>query len=447
MAEKRKRKLKLAAYLRGAGNNIAGWRHHATPSDAPVNIRLYKEIVLMAEEAKFDFAFLADSAYITKESAPYYVSRFDPIVAMSALASVTSRIGFVPTMTTSFSYPYTTARQLASLDKLSEGRAGWNAVTSAIEQVARNFNGDKLYEHEVRYQMAEEYIKVVKGLWDSWEDDAFVRDKESGLYVNFDKMHQLNHQGEYFSVQGPLNMERSPQGRPVVFQAGASEAGKNLAAREADGVFSSTDNLTLENVIAYAQDLKRRAAGFGRNPDDILIFPAMTPIIGRTKQEAEEKYQSTLGYIDDELAVKYLSRFFSFFDFSQFPLDKPLPPLEGIGSNSFKSGTEKILKLAREQNLTLRELAQRIAAPKGDFVGTAEEIADKMQLFYESGAVDGYMVAGDVQPEGLREFIQHVVPILQERGIFRTEYEADTLRGNLGLEYPVNRYTLAGQRG
>ncbi|MNW38797.1 putative monooxygenase MoxC [compost metagenome] len=438
------KQMHLGAFFTGAGNNVAAWRHKDTPSDGPVNLKLNMELAQIAEKAKFDFAFIADSSYITKESTPYFLSRFEPLTILSALAAVTEKLGLIGTFTTSFSEPFTTARQLASLDKLSGGRAGWNAVTSAIEDVAKNFSADKLYDHAERYAIAEEYINVAKGLWDSWEDDAFVRNKETGQYVDLEKLHTLNHKGKYFSIKGPLNMEPSPQGRPIVFQAGASDIGRDLAAKHADGIFSPSTEL--QTALEFYRDVKSRAASYGRKLDEILIFPAITPIIGKTEEEAHRKYEETSKYVDIDLAIRYLSRFFSFYDFTQYPLDEPLPDLGDIGGNSFKSTAETFKRMAREEGLTLRQLALRAATPKGDFVGTAEQVADRMQKLFEAGAVDGFIIYGYVQPEGLRDFAEQVVPILQERGLFRKEYEGSTLREHLKLPYPVNRYTAEREK-
>ncbi|MDO3409428.1 LLM class flavin-dependent oxidoreductase [Saccharibacillus sp. CPCC 101409] len=439
------RKLRLGAFLTAAGSNVAAWRHHATPADAPVNLAHIQTLASLAEQGKFDFLFIADSAYITKDSTPYFLSRFDPMTILSALAVTTKHIGLVGTFTTSYSEPFTTARQLASLDKLSGGRAGWNAVTSALEGLGRNHGQEKIMEHSLRYRVAGEYLEVAKGLWDSWEDDAFVRNKETGQYADFDKMHTLDHEGEFFKVQGPLNMERSPQGRPILFQAGGSDAGKRLAAKHADAIFSRHSDLKL--AAEFARDIREQLASFGRGPDELRIFPTITPIVGATEEEAQRRYEETCAYVDIELALKYLSRYFSFHDFSQYPLDEPLPEgLEQIGKDSFKSTSELYLRIAREEGLTLRQLALRVSTPRGDFVGTPRKIADTIQKRFETGDIDGYIISGHVQPEGLRDFVEQVVPILQERGLFRTEYEEDTLRGHLGLQYPVNRYTAQRER-
>jgi len=439
MARTDNRQLRLAAFLSSMGAHVQAWRHPHTNSRSAADLATFIEAARIAESGKFDFGFIADSTFITKDSTPYFLSRLEPITALSAVASVTTHLGLAATMTTSFSEPFTTARQLGSLDVLSGGRAAWNAVTGALEGHARNHGGEKLYDHALRYRIADEYISVVKGLWDSWEDDAFVRDKDSGQYVDFDKMHTLNHKGEFFSVQGPLNIERSPQGRPILFQAGASEPGRDLAAREADAVFSgSVENIELAK--AYYQDIKARAVAYGRSADDILIFPSITPIVGATEADALRKHAEVAELLDIQVAVKYLSRYFSFFDFSQFPLDEPLPDLGNIGKDSFKSTAENYLRIAREENLTLRQLALRAASPSLQFVGTPEQIADRLQALFEDQVVDGFILHAYLQPEGLREFVEQVVPILQDRGIFRREYEADTLRGNLGLSFPGNRY-------
>ncbi len=439
MSGKKKRKIRLAAFLSGIGSHVQAWRHPDTASDSAVNIDAFIEAGRLAEKGKFDFGFIADSTFITKDSTPYFLSRLEPITALSAVAATTTHLGLVGTMTTSFSEPFTTARQLASLDKLSGGRAAWNAVTGALEGHARNHGGEQLYDHSTRYRIAAEYIQVVKGLWDSWEDDAFVRNKETGQYVDFNKMHTLNHKGEFFGVQGPLNMERSPQGRPIVFQAGASEEGRDLAAREADAIFSGSV-ADVPAAKAYYDDIKRRAVKYGRSPNDILIFPSITVVLGDTEEEARRKYQEVSEFLDVNIAVKYLSRYFSFFDFSQFPLDEPLPDLGDIGKDSFKSTADHYKKKAKENNWTLRQLALYASNPGDQFVGTPEQIADRLQKLFEDEVVDGFILHAYLQPKGLEDFVEKVVPILQQRGIFRTEYESTTLRGNLGLPYPVNRY-------
>jgi len=439
MSSTRDGKLRFGIGLQGGGGH---WRDPTVSPGGSTRIQAYAEYARIAEAAKFDFGFIADSAYITQDSTYHFLSRLEPMAALSAISSLTTHLGLVGTFSTSYSYPFTTARQLATLDKISDGRAGWNAVTSALEGVAKNYNGEKLHEHSLRYKIAEEYIDVVKGLWDSWEDDAFVRDRERNIYAELTKMHTLDHRGQFFQVQGPLNIERSPQGRPVIFQAGASDVGRDLAASHADAIFSSFGEAeSLDEAKAYYKDLKARVVAQGRSSDELLIFPGVSPFIGETEAEAHAKYEAEAAYIDVNHAVKYLSRYFSFFDFGKYPLDEPLPELGDIGKDSFRSTAEYYLRIAREEKLTLRQLAYRAASPKGNFVGTPAGVADKMQRAFEEKAVDGFIVFGSHRQ--LRDFTQRVIPILQRRGLFRTEYEYTTLRENLGIAYPENRYTAA----
>ncbi|UOY92374.1 LLM class flavin-dependent oxidoreductase [Ectobacillus sp. JY-23] len=434
-----KRKLKLGTMLHGPGGHIAAWRHPNAVADASVNFAFYKQLVEKAESGKFDLAFVADGLYITEKSHPNFLNRFEPITLLAALAGASSHIGLVGTLSTSYSEPYTVARQFASIDKISKGRAGWNAVTSPLEGSALNYSKDKHPAHELRYEIAEEFIEVTKGLWDSWEDDAFIRDKDKGIFIDSKKMHRLNHKGKFFSIQGPLNIARSEQGHPVVFQAGSSEAGKELAAKQADAVFTGHDNI--EEAKRFYQDVKSRAISYGRAATDILIFPGISPIVGRTEEEADRKYQEIASLVDIHIALDYLGRFFDHFDFSRYPLDEAFPDLGDLGSQGFQSTTEKIKRMAKEEDLTLREVALRVTTPKKEFIGTPLQIADAVQRWFEEEAADGFMIASAVFPDGLNDFVDYVVPILQERGLFRTEYEHDTLRGNLGLKKPVNRYT------
>lgn len=436
----KQKQLKLGALLHGVGGGTSMWRHPDAQPDASVNFELYKSWVRKAEEGKFDLIFIADGLYITEKSIPHFLNRFEPITLLSALASASRHIGLVGTLSTSYSDPFTVARQFASLDQLSGGRAGWNVVTSPLEGSALNYgrNGKTEHpEHDKRYRIATEFLEVTRGLWDSWEDDAFVRNKETGVFFDPAKLHTLNHEGEFFTVKGPLNIARSKQGQPVIFQAGASEVGKNYASKEADAVFTGHERL--EDAAAFYKDVKSRAVSYGRRPDEVLIFPGISPIIGRTPEEAELKYREVASLVTIENALDYLGRFFEHHDFSQYPLDKPFPDLGDLGKNSFRSGTDKIKKDAREKGLTLREVALQAATPRGDFIGTPEQVADRIQQWFERDAADGFMIAAGV-PSGLEDFVEYVVPILQERGLYRTEYESDTLRGNLGLPVPENRY-------
>jgi len=433
------RKLKFGASLSGIGNSATAWRHPRIQADSSVSFEFYKKSLLKAEEGLLDFAFVADGLFINEHSVPHFLNRFEPITILSSLAAVSTNIGFVGTLSTTYSDPFTIARQFGSLDVISGGRAGWNIVTSPLEGTALNFGNREHPDHAKRYKIAQEFLEVTKGLWDSWEDDAFIRDKEKGIFFDPAKMHTLNHKGEFFSVKGPLNIARSKQGQPVIFQAGSSEAGRNYAAQYADAVFTHQE--TFEEAAAFYKDLKARAAAFGRNPDDILIFPGIGPIVGSTEEDAERKYQEIASLVTIEKALDNLGRFFEHHDFTQYPLDEPFPDLGDLGHNSFQSITNKIKKDALERGQTLRQVALEYATRRGSsFIGTAEQVADNIQLWFEGRAADGFIL-GRAVPGGLEDFIDQVVPILQERGLFRTAYESDTLRGNLGLPIPENRYT------
>ncbi|OAS15224.1 LLM class flavin-dependent oxidoreductase [Paenibacillus oryzisoli] len=434
----KQKQIKLGAIIHGVGGHVSGWRHPEAITDASVNFGFYKGQAQKAEAGKFDLLFIADGLYITEKSIPHFLNRFEPITILSALASVTSNIGLVGTLSTSYSEPFTVARQFASIDLISDGRSGWNVVTSPLEGSAKNYSKAEHPSHPERYQIANEYLEVTRGLWDSWEDDAFVRDKESGVFFDPDKLHTLNHKGEYFSVQGPLNIARSRQGQPVIFQAGASEDGRAFAAKVADAIFAGHESI--DDAKAYYADIKKRVASEGRNPDEVVILPGIAPIIGLSEEEAERKYQEVANLVTIDKALDYLGRFFEHHDFSQYPLDEPFPELGDFGSNSFRSGTDKIKQNAKEKNLTLRQVALNVATPRNEFTGTPEYVADRVQAWFEENAADGFIIAAAL-PKGLDDFVDHVVPILQERGLYRTEYEADTLRGNLGIPVPTNRYT------
>lgn len=434
------KKIKLGAMIHGVGGGWEDWKHPDAITDASTNFQFYKHQAQTAEAGKFDFAFIADSVHITEKSSPHYLNRFEPLTILSALAAVTKRIGLVATVTVSYSEPFTVARQFASLDLISKGRAGWNVVTSWLSGSANNYSKEEHPPHEKRYRIAQEHVDVVKGLWDSWEDDAFTRNKETGQFFDPEKLHTLNHKGEFFSVQGPLNIARSKQGQPVIFQAGTSEDGRNFASKNADAIFVGHENI--EEAKAYYADIKRRVVSLGRNADDVSILPGIRPIIGRTEEEAERKYLETVNLVSIDKAIIALGRPFNDFDFSVYPLDEPFPDLGDLGANSQQGGSTKIKRLAKEHNLTLREVALRFATPKGNFVGTPEKIADTIQQWVEEGASDGFIIGVGI-PGALQDFVELVVPILQERGLYRTEYEHDTLRGHLGLEVPVNRNSKA----
>lgn len=433
-----RKQLKLGAILQGIGNNTSLWRHPEMQADASTSIEFYTKQVKKSEEAKFDFVFIADGLYINEQSIPHFLNRFEPLTLLSALAIETTHIGLVATVSTSYSEPFTIARQFASLDHISGGRAGWNIVTTPLEGTALNF-GPKVHpKHSERYEIASEYVEVVKGLWDSWEDDAFVRNKETGQFFDKNKLHALNHEGKYFSVKGPLNIARSKQGHTVIFQAGASESGRNYAAKYGEAIF--TGHETLEQAQAFYADVKTRAASFGRNQDELLILPGISPIVADTAEEAERKYNEVASLVSIDDALRYLGRFFDHHDFSQYDIDAPFPDLGDIGQNSFQSIANQLKQRSQKDKLSLRQIALSVATPRPTFLGTPEQVANIIEKWFDGKGADGFIIHESI-PNGLIEFTEKVVPILQERGLFRTEYEDSTLRGNLGLTIPQNRYS------
>ncbi|MDR3427482.1 LLM class flavin-dependent oxidoreductase [Silvimonas sp.] len=440
------RQLKLNAFLMTAGHHVAAWRHPDSRADGGIRFDHFKQIAQAAERAKFDAVFFADSAAVWNggpqqeaQSRGAQSDHFEPVTLLSALAAVTEHIGLIATVTTTYNEPYHLARKFASLDHLSNGRAGWNLVTSANAAEAFNFGLDAHVAHADRYARAEEFIDVATGLWDSWEDDAFIRDKASGVFFDPERLHVLDHQGKHFRVRGPLNVARPVQGYPVIVQAGSSEPGKELAARTAEVIF--TAQLTLENAQAFYRDVKGRLAKYGRSPDELKILPGIFPVVGRTREEAQAKYKALQELIHPSVGLALLSGMLGGFDLTGYALDGPLPELPE--SNGGKSRQSLLIDLARRENLTIRELYLRISGARGHLtlVGTGEEIADQLQLWFENEAADGFNVMPPTLPGGLDDFIELVLPELRRRGLFRAEYEGTTLRESLGLARPVNRYT------
>lgn len=434
------RQLRLGFILHGVGPGWDDWRHPDAQVDASTSLAFYKRQAQVAERGKFDYLFVADSVSINARSSPHYLNRFEPLTILSALAAVTEHIGLVGTATVSYTEPYNLARQFASLDHISGGRAGWNVVTSWLEGSAANFGKSEHLAHDVRYRLAEEYLDVVKGLWDSWEDDALVRDKQSGQFLDPDKLHELNHRGEFLSVKGPLNISRSAQGQPVIFQAGSSEDGRNFAARHAEAIFTHAESL--EEGQAFYADVKARARGFGRDPDKVFIVPGARPVIGSTTEEAEARYQDLISLGSLENALRALGRGFNDHNFSVYDPDGPFPrevAAEGFKSNQSQSA--RVLALA-DQGLTLRQIALQSATPRGLFVGTPEQIADRFQTWLEQRGSDGFNLFESL-PGQLELFVDQVVPLLQQRGIYKTDYAGATFRESFGLDKPVNRHTAA----
>lgn len=432
-----KKQIRLGTILHGAGGNMSAWRHPDAVADASINFEFVKDLAIRAEQAKFDFVFVADGLYINEKSIPHFLNRFEPLTLLSSLASVTKHIGLVGTVSTSYSEPFTVARQFASLDHLSGGRAGWNVVTTPLEGTAKNFSKKQHPEHALRYEIADEYLNVVKGLWDSWGEGAFVRNKASGQFFNPHKLHTLHHQGKFFEVEGPLNIERTPQQRPVVFQAGASESGKELAAKHSDAIF--THQNSLEEAQAFYADVKQRLAQYGREADDLLIFQGIPVLIGEDAADVERQYQQTAELVSIQDALNYLGRFFEHYDFAQHDLDAPFPDVGNLGENSFRSTTQEIKQLAKQHNYSLRDLALRIATPFPHFHGTAEQVADQLELWVNESAADGFIIQG-VTPNTIHQVIEKVVPILQQRGVYRLEYEGSTLRSSFNLKAPQNQF-------
>lgn len=438
--------LKLGAFLANSGHHVAAWRHPKAQADASLDFDYFRQVAQTAERGRFDALFVADVValwghHLDALSRTARGEHFEPLTLMAALAAVTSRIGLIATATTSYNEPYHIARKFASLDYLSKGRAAWNLVTSVVSDEAWNFGREAHIDHAERYRRAEEFHDVVKGLWDSWEDDAFTRDKASGQYYDPAKLHVLNHEGEHFRVQGPLNVARTPQGRPVIVQAGSSETGRELAAQTADVVFTAQTSLAAGRD--FYNDLKGRLPRFGRGPDELRIMPGVFVVVGQSQAEAQEKFEQFQELVEPQVGVALLSRMLGNFDLSAYPLDGPLPELPLTDSGQ-RSRQLLLTELAGRENLTLAQLGRRIAGGRGHhcLIGTPTQIADELQAWFEGGAADGFNVLVPHLPGGLEDVANHVVPELQRRGLFRREYSGSTLREHLGLTRPANRYTI-----
>ncbi|ASL42129.1 Putative monooxygenase MoxC [Burkholderia sp. AD24] len=434
------RNLNFGIMLHGAGGHMNSWKHPAGPADASVNLDFITGIAQKAEANGVAFAFVADGLYINEKSIPHFLNRFEPISVLSALATATSKIGLAGTLSTSYSHPFTVARQFASLDLISGGRAGWNVVTSPLEGSAKNYGGEHP-DHELRYEIADEYLEVVQGLWDSWDDDAFVRERDSGRFFDPEKLHTLDHKGRFFQVAGPLNIQRSPQGQPVIFQAGSSDSGIALAGKYADAVF--THSPSLEETRDFAQQVRQSAVLHGRTADDVKIFPGIGPIVGTTLEEAEAKYRVIRDLLTVDDALAYLGRFFEHHDFTQYELDAPFPELGELGTNSFRSTTDRIKNEAKRKGSTLREVALEVATPKSQFIGTGEQIADELIRWFDAGAADGFILGFPAQAEGLDDFVRYVIPALEARGRYSRTLAGTTLRDHLGLPRRESRYAAA----
>jgi FMN-dependent oxidoreductase (nitrilotriacetate monooxygenase family) len=435
------RRLHLGAFMRPVSIHTGAWRYPGAFADANFNVAHLKRFAQTLERGKFDAFFMADHLAVLNMprealKRSHTVTSFEPFTLLSALAAVTERIGLVATGSTTFDEPYHIARRFASLDHLSSGRAGWNIVTTSNPDAALNFGLEDHVEHGERYRRAREFYDVVTGLWDSWADDAFIRDVDRGLYFDPDKLHVLDHKGEYFSVRGPLNIARPVQGWPVIVQAGASDAGRQLAAETAEVVFAGVASLA-DGRRLYA-DVKGRMAKLGRPRDHMKILPGAFVVVGETLAEAREKRARLDSLVHYDSAIASLSVALGH-DASSFDPDGPLPEIPE--SNASKSGRERAIALAEREQLTVRQLAQRLGGFAGlAMVGTPEMIADEMEEWLASEGSDGFNVMFPYLPGGLDDFVDRVVPQLQRRGIFRREYEGATLRENLGLPRPENRF-------
>ncbi|MGF7050882.1 alkanesulfonate monooxygenase [Bosea sp. OAE752] len=435
------RQLHLGAFMRPVSIHTGAWRYPGAYPDANFNFAHLKRFARKLEAGKFDAFFMADHLAVLNMPVEalkrsHTVTSFEPFTLLSALAGATERIGLVATASTTFDAPYHVARRFASLDHISGGRAGWNIVTTSNPDAALNFGLTEHKEHGERYDRAREFYDVVTGLWDSFADDAFTRDRESGLYFDPDKMHVLDHKGEHLSVRGPLNIARPVQGWPVIVQAGASEAGRQLAAETAEAVFAA--HRTLAEGQAFYADIKGRMAGFGRDPDHLKILPGVLVVVGDSVEEAREKRALLDSFVHYDSAIASLSIALGH-DASGFDPDGPLPDIPD--TNASKSGRERTIALARDENLTVRQLAQRLGGYGGlAFVGTPATIADAMEQWLVERGSDGFNVMFPYLPEGLDDFVDKVVPELQRRGLFRTDYAGTTLRDHLGLPRPANRF-------
>ncbi|MCJ9670377.1 MULTISPECIES: NtaA/DmoA family FMN-dependent monooxygenase [unclassified Neorhizobium] len=433
-----KKKLKLGLLLEGAGRTFTDWAHANAVRDAGSSFDFHRRQTQLVEQGKFHFVFLADQVYCEARSEPHALSRLEPIALLSALAVATQRIGLVGTVSTTFSHPYTTARQMATIDHISGGRAGWNVVTSDPNKGCQNYGGVPQLSHADRYRMAREYVGLATALWDSWEDDAFVQDKEKGIFFDPAKMHTLNHKGEFFQVQGPLNIRRAPQGYPLLLTATFSKEGRVFAGECVEGVFSIPENLP-ESQDLYRQ-IKAAAINAGRNPEHVIILPTCKPIVGSTEEETAKLVQERRASVSFEQKLRYLGKWFKNHDFSVYDPDGQIP-LEVIASGliGHEGEVERIEHATKVEKLSLRQIAERFGQPVDRFAGTPQQIADEMELWLREKGADGFIM-GEPLPGQLKVFVEEVVPLLQRRGLFHEDYEGATLRENLGLPRPKNRF-------
>ncbi|MEN8549996.1 LLM class flavin-dependent oxidoreductase [Acinetobacter soli] len=430
------RKLHLNLFLDGYGHHLASWRHPASQLDLNPYTR-YLQAAKIAEKGKFDAIFFADSlAFDPKiaQSGKLRGSEIEPITLLTAIATQTRHIGLIATATTTYNEPYHLARKFASLDQISGGRAGWNLVTTDFALEAKNFSNQEHVKHQDRYARAEEFYDVVQGLWQSWEIDAAIYDKTEGRFFNPDKVHSVNHHGEIFQVKGPLNVGPSPQYHPVIVQAGSSERGKSLAARTADVIFTAQPHFTAART--FYQDVKQRLPHFGRDPQELLVMPGVYVLVAHSEHEAKAQQQLLDDLVDDEIGLGLLGRMLGNFDLSGVDVNRSLASLNLTETQTGQQSRQQLIQtIAQDQDLSIKQLYQRIAAGRGHFclIGTPEYIADQLEAWFVGGAADGFNIMPAVLANGIQDFVDLVIPILQQRQLFRTEYEGSTLRQNLNL--------------
>jgi FMN-dependent oxidoreductase (nitrilotriacetate monooxygenase family) len=437
------RKMRIGMSIRGHGYHQAAWRHPAVSADGTLHVEHYVHSAQIAERGKLDMIFFADGAGIRQgDNPPGSLARtgrdmveLEPTMLLPALAMVTTHIGLVTTASTSYNEPYNLARRFATLDLISKGRAGWNVVASWSEHEAQNFGLETTLDYDTRYARSAEFVDVVKGLWDSWEDGALLLDKASGRYFDEAKMHLLNHHGRFFKVRGPLSVACMPQGHPVIVQAGASEQGRELGAATADVIYAIHGSL--DGARAYYADVKGRMAKYGREPDELKIMPAFCPVLGRTRAEAQGKFDQLQQLVDPLAGLGSL--YTTFGDLSGYPLDGPVPD-DAIGKLEIRSISAQLRERVRQEKPSIRELYLRSGITGSARIGTPNDIVDAMQEWFENSACDGFNITPTHLPGGCEDFVELVVPELQRRGLFRAEYEGKTLRENLGLKRPVSRY-------
>jgi FMN-dependent oxidoreductase (nitrilotriacetate monooxygenase family) len=437
------RKIHLAFSAHLTGSHPAGWLHPSTQADADTDIAAYRRLAKLAEQGLLDLFFMADTPALRIDKGqawsryPLFTNVLEPLTALAAVAGATEFIGLGGTATTSFNEPYKLARQFASLDHVSGGRAAWNVVTTANNYAARNFGLDKLPPHGARYERAREFVEVVQKLWNTWEDDAFVHDRETVQFYAPEKLHPVLHHGTHFRVEGGLNIQRTPQGQPVIIQAGASDSGKELAAETADVVFGSA--ATLEKGKAYYEDVKGRMARYGREPDNLKILAGVAVTVGESQQEAEDKYQTLQALLHPDVARQRLGMDLET-DLSDLAYDEPIPE-DRIprSANLHTAYFNDIVQMIRTEKLTLRQLAMRYQRSTSSVRGTPKQVADRLEEWFAADAADGFMMQLNLQPAGLEDVVRLVMPELQRRGLFRTAYTGRTLRDHLGLARPPHR--------